>query len=149
MFLVIPPKSTWCYGLQSLNPSSGNLGEDGLGLFLCLRFLAALNAVQFFYTYTKSVILMKMHQKHYIMLNKGTIKYTSNESFYSLIESCCEYKIKGPLARDDNIPLQPGCDPQSNGVHRSVFTTGNSFVAVPCQLDLTSTYEQWQHKPDS
>lgn len=83
------------------------------------------------------------------MLNKGTIKCTSNGSSSGLIESCCEYNTKGPLGRTENVPLQPSRDPQSNGVHPSVFATGYSFVAVPCQLDLTSPYEQWQHEPDS
>lgn len=68
------------------------------------------------------------------MLNKGTIKYISSESSSGLIENCCEYNMKGPLGKAENIPAQPSRDPQTNGVHPSVFAKGNSFVAVPFQL---------------
>jgi len=59
----------------------------GLGFLFVWGFLTALNPPQFsYYTYTKFVIVMRIYQKHYITLNKGTVKHTSNESSSGLIE---------------------------------------------------------------
>lgn len=97
------------------------------------------------YTYTQNLLFLWGYIRN-IILHWKSVQYSSSVSSSGLVESCVEWHT---LGRADNAPFQSSPDPQSDGVHPSVFIMGNSFVAVPCQLDLTSTYERGQHKPDS
>lgn len=61
-----------------------------------------------------------------------------------------ENNTKGSAVRTENKDL--GTRPTKSRsskcwVHPSIFVMGNSLVVVPSQLNLTSTYEQWQYRP--
>lgn len=78
------------------------------------------------------------------MLNKGTINYSSNESPFGLREMC-KNNTKGSLVRTENKDL--GTSPTKSQSSMCWGSSINICYVVPCQLDLTSTYEQWQHRP--
>lgn len=70
------------------------------------------------YICAQPLILMRMYEKYYAALNKGTVQYSSSASSSSLIEGCYEWYT---LGRAENAPLQHSRDPQSDGVHPSVL----------------------------